>query len=69
MSIDHIPDPIERGEAYAERAFDERSSPEGFLCDCGRRFDPDSEGGTISPNPWAMPVCGVCLANAYPDMP
>ena len=61
-----LPDPIERAEAAAERAFDDLSLPDGqFKCyQCGCSFDPDDEGGTLSPDPYAMPVCGECLENA-----
>lgn len=62
----YIPDPIERMEAAAERQFDEQMTKDGFRCSCGRVFDPDKEGGTVSPNPWAMPVCGECLEKAFP---
>ena len=62
---DHIPDPIQRGEMSAERAYDEMSLPGGLLeCPCGTAFDPDKEGGTASPNPYAMPVCGKCFDEA-----
>lgn len=50
-------DPIERGEARAERAFDELSLPGGL-------FKCYSCGGTLSPDPYAMPVCGECLESA-----
>jgi hypothetical protein len=57
-----IPDPIERAEASAERAYDELSQPGGkFKCyECDSIFDPEKEGGTTSPDPYAMPVCGKC---------
>lgn len=66
-----IPDPIELGEASAERAFDELSQPDGRLkCyQCGTIFDPDTEGGTLSPDPYAMPVCGTCFAKDYDPTP
>lgn len=61
-----IPDPIERGEARAEREFDERSLPGGKMrCHCGAVFDPETEGGTTSPDPYAMPVCPACFEEAY----
>lgn len=66
-----IPDPIERGEASAERAYDELSQPDGkFKCYlCGAIFDPDEEGGTLSPDPYAMPVCGSCFDKEYDPTP
>lgn len=59
----YIPDPIERGEASAERAYDELEQPNGmFKCyQCNAIFNPENEGGTLSPDPYAMPVCGACL--------
>lgn len=64
---DYIPDPIERMEASAERAYNELSQPGGkFKCyECDAIFDPEREGGTTSPHPEAMPVCGKCYAEAY----
>jgi hypothetical protein len=58
-------DIIENLEDAAERQYDEAIQSDGlFKCVCGRVFDPESEGGPISPNPWAMPVCGTCLVEA-----
>lgn len=65
----YIPDPIERGEASAERAWDERFDGHLFTCYCGKKFDPDKEGGTVSPNPYAMPVCDDCYEQAFPTEP
>lgn len=55
-------DPIERGEARAEAWFDELSLPGGLMkCPgCDAPFDPDKEGGTLSPDPYAPPYCGGC---------
>lgn len=60
---EYIPDPIERGEASAEDAYFDLMVPGGKMrCyQCNAIFDPEAEGGTISPSPWAMPVCGECL--------
>jgi len=58
-------DILERLESTAEIQYDKMIQPNGKLkCDCGRLFDPDEEGGTVSPNPYAMPVCGECLEEA-----
>jgi len=55
-------DPIEKAEISAENAFFAMSQPDGKLkCGCGQVFDPDKEGGTVSPDPYAMPVCNRCL--------
>ena len=54
-------DQLESWENTAERQYNEMEQPDGKLkCCCGKVFDPDEEGGTTSPNPYAMPVCGVC---------
>ena len=60
-----IPDPVERMEAAAEAAFDRlHVSGTSIKCpDCGEPLDFEAEGGTMSPNPYAMPVCGKCLAS------
>lgn len=53
---------IERAEDLAEQLYSDNIQPDGrFKCACGRIFDPDAEGGNISPDPWAMPACGECL--------
>lgn len=57
---------IENLEDSAERSYYDMLQPDGKLkCGCGQIFDPDKEGGIVSPNPWAMPVCGECLDEAY----
>ena len=56
---------IERMEDTAERQYYDMLQDDRHLkCPCGRIFNPDDEGGTVSPNPYAMPVCGVCLESA-----
>jgi len=58
-------DQIESWENAAERRYDEMAQPDGKLkCDCGSNFDPNIEGGTLSPNPYAMPVCDKCFNEA-----
>lgn len=55
-------DILENLEAGAEAAYNEMVQPDGRLkCGCGKIFDPDKEGGMVSPNPYAMPVCGDCF--------
>ena len=62
-------DQIEQWEDSAERQYDEILQTDGKLkCGCGKCFDPNSEGGTLSPNPYAMPVCGECLHKALSVM-
>jgi len=66
--MNHIPDPIERGEASAERAYDEMMQPDGKMkCFCGALFDPETEGGLTSSNPYDMPVCPKCFDEAFSD--
>ncbi len=58
-------DQLESMEAAAEQRYDEKHKGEGrFECDCGKLFNPETEGGTFSPNPYAMPICGDCLEAA-----
>ena len=58
-------DQIEQWEDSAERQYSEAEQPDGCLkCGCGNIFDPLEDGGPVSPNPWAMPVCGDCLSKA-----
>ena len=55
-------DILENLEAGAEASYCRMLQTDGRLkCGCDRVFDPKKEGGPISPNPYAMPVCGDCL--------
>jgi hypothetical protein len=64
--MSYIPGQIERGEMRAEAAYDEMIQPDGKMkCPCGELFDPDSEGETLSPDPYAMPVCGKCCEEYF----
>lgn len=61
-------DQQEMAEDLAEKLYDEGSQDNGlFKCCCGELFDPENEGGTISPDPYAMTVCNPCLRSAYID--
>ena len=52
---------LENLEDAAEAAYAEMEQPDGKLkCGCGNIFRPE-EGETLSPNPWAMPVCQECF--------
>ena len=54
-------DQIESWELAAEKQFDKMDLGNGKLkCDCGKIFD-IGDGGTTSPNPYAIPVCPDCL--------
>ena len=55
-------------EHAAEAKYYEMLQPDGRLkCGCGKLFNPDDEGGTVTPNPYAMPVCGECLERAMKE--
>jgi hypothetical protein len=53
---------IENLEAGVEARYEEMLQPDGKLrCGCGEVFNPETEGGPVSSNPYAMPVCGNCF--------
>jgi len=55
-------DILEQLEDQAEVSYYEMLQSDGRLkCKCDRIFDPNKEGGIISLNPYAMPVCGDCF--------
>lgn len=63
-----IPDPIEQGEARAEAAYDAMIQPDGrFRCLCGNLFDPECEGGFLSPDPYSPPFCPACCEKAFAE--
>ncbi len=55
-------DPIELGEARAER-FEDRFKGHNYLCSCGRTCHED-ELATFSCNPYAEPFCPACIEEA-----
>lgn len=58
-----IPDPIEQGEARAER-WAERIRPNGeYECSCGQVV-PIDDCETLSPDPYAEPFCFRCCEAA-----
>lgn len=57
----NIPDPIERGESLCEAWAAENLHGEIATCQCGREFNVN-EGDTVSPDPYAIPVCPTCFA-------
>ena len=58
----------ESAEDAAEENYSKMLQSDGRLkCHCGNIFDSDKEGGTLSPNPYAMPVCGECFDAACRD--
>lgn len=61
-------DILEQLEMAAEDAYFQALQDDGgFKCVCGTIFNPEKEGGLISPNPYAMPVCPKCYQEALLD--
>lgn len=54
-----IPDPIERGEARAER-FADRIQGDTYTCSCGNKCLLD-EVEILSPDPYGEPFCPNCM--------
>jgi hypothetical protein len=53
-------------EDAAEIRWLEAEQTDGRLkCGCGNVFDPNKEGGPISNNPYALPVCDECVEKSY----
>lgn len=63
MFGDYLPDPIERGEARAERMMEdlEYNPKEGTMkcANCGKRCKV-SEMVNSSPDPYSAPICQEC---------
>ena len=58
-----IPDPIERGEQRCEAWAADNVQGDCFTCSCGNVCNlGDAE--TLSPDPYAIPVCGECFDKA-----
>jgi hypothetical protein len=62
---DYILDPIERGEARAER-FEDRIRGDIYTCSCGNKCSL-MEAETFSPDPYAEPFCPKCIEKALDD--
>jgi len=56
----YIPDPIELREARCERWAEDNVKDKMFKCSCGKWCD-IGDGGTISPDPYAIPICCDCF--------
>ena len=56
----YLADPIERGEIAAERWYGENVTDDKFICCCGRETNLD-DAHPMSPDPYAPPICGLCL--------
>lgn len=66
MMSTRIADPIERGEASAERWYEEMTKdvpPDHFRCGCGR-VTHWNDAHPYSANPYSPPICGACLESA-----
>lgn len=64
--MDYIPDPIERGEASAERAYDELYLGNGMMkCYVCEQPFPEGDGQTLSADPYAMPACPKCAQECF----
>ena len=61
--FDYIPDPIEVGESRCENWYFENVKGDIATCCCGNTFKL-SDGETLSPDPYAIPVCGECFEKA-----
>lgn len=63
MMPDHLPDFCERGEARVEAWQVDNVIGRQFRCGCGKWCDL-RYAETLSPDPYAIPVCPVCFAKA-----
>ena len=55
----YIPDPIEQGEARAERWYFDNVKDGKFKCTCGK-WIPIEEGIPSSRDPYSPPICSQC---------
>lgn len=62
----YIPDPIERGEARAERWAAERIDGDMYTCACGNKCKLE-ECQSLSPDPYAEPFCPSCVDGFLSD--
>ena len=61
-------DYFEMRERCAEDMYFDMLQPNGKLkCSCGDEFE-EGDGGTTSPDPYAMPVCPKCLEGWMGEM-
>ena len=58
--MERIPDFCERGEAACEAWAAENAHGDTFTCCCGAEC-PWEKAETLSPNPYAIPVCPKCF--------
>lgn len=62
----YVPDPIERGESSCEDWYFDNVKNGIATCCCGNEFNID-EGETLSPDPYAIPVCPECFKRAVTE--
>lgn len=60
----HVPDFHEIGEARCEDWAFENLHGDMFTCQCGKECNLNA-GETLSPDPYAIPVCPECFENYY----
>lgn len=60
MRDEYLPDADERGESRVENWFHDNVRGDIATCSCGKQFKLD-EGMTLSPDPYAIPVCPDCF--------
>lgn len=58
-----VPDPIERGEARCEDWAIDNWRDGKMRCCCGKWFC-ENQAETLSPDPYAIPVCPECFEKA-----
>lgn len=60
FAVEYIMDPIERGEARCEDWAFDNVKGDVMTCCCGKTCKLD-EAETLSPDPYAIPVCPSCF--------
>lgn len=66
MSSEYIPDPIELGEMRCEDWAAENVRGNRFRCCCGAVCNLE-QGVSLSPDPYAIPVCPKCFDQAMTE--
>lgn len=63
----YLPDPIERAEARAENWAFDNIKGDMFKCGCDK-WGKLCEAETLSPDPYAIPVCHDCVKAYYKNI-
>ena len=63
-----MPDPMERAEASVDQWFFDNCKGDIATCHCGEEFNL-AQGFTISPDPFAIPMCEKCFDNYNNEFP